>query len=236
MGRQTFEPTAPTKKKVEQSALDTMSTSDSLGFRICGMRVYQMDDGSYRVRDKPWGMGVNGNKMIDALKEFIENGETLRYDVIEAFMPLLHEVLIWFQSQNYYRFYGSSLLFVYDGAAVESPVVNLRMVDFAHVAEITDKGKDDSYKFGVYTIIDLFQKIINEGIEFDGGNRHIFEDLNTSIPTFCKYCTDMIWGGGKLQCKECGYPAHKTCSKLIPTNCTRQRSPSTLSNPESTEQ
>ena len=81
MGRQTYEPSAPAKKKVEQSALDSMSTSDALGFRICGMRVYQKPTGEFRVRDKPWGMGVTVDKMEDCLKEYIENGETLRYEV-----------------------------------------------------------------------------------------------------------------------------------------------------------
>eukprot|EP01129_Flabellula_baltica_P001127 TRINITY_DN1103_c0_g1_i1.p1 TRINITY_DN1103_c0_g1~~TRINITY_DN1103_c0_g1_i1.p1 ORF type:complete len:518 (-),score=112.17 TRINITY_DN1103_c0_g1_i1:41-1594(-) len=224
MGRQTFEPTAPAKKKAEQSVLDTMSTSDALGFRICGMRVFQVGDESFRARDKPWGMGVTSDKMEDSIKEFIENGETLRYEILEAFIEPLNRVLEWFQTQSHYKFYGSSLLFVYDGAS-ETPVVNLRMVDFAHTIEITDGTKDDSYKFGIYTILDIFEKIIAEGQEHESGHSHSFTAVHFSKPTFCKYCTNFIWGlTGKqgLSCTQCGYPAHKQCYKLVPKSCTRQ--------------
>lgn len=33
------------------------------------------------------------------------------------------------------------------------------MVDFAHVVKIRDGGKDDEYKFGLYTLLRLLENI-----------------------------------------------------------------------------
>jgi hypothetical protein len=63
MGRQTYESDANFKKKFEQKTVDTISTSSKLGFRICGMRIFQSTNQSYIVRDKPWGSRVKDHEM-----------------------------------------------------------------------------------------------------------------------------------------------------------------------------
>lgn len=63
MGRQTYESDANLKKKFEQKTVDTISTSSKLGFRICGMRIFQGTSQSYIVRDKPWGSRVKDGEM-----------------------------------------------------------------------------------------------------------------------------------------------------------------------------
>ena len=83
--------------------MDTISTSKNLGFRVCGMRVYQSNLKTYIVKDKPWGMSVKDNDMEGALKLFIENGRWLRYEVAEAFLPKLKNILDWFEHQTDYR-------------------------------------------------------------------------------------------------------------------------------------
>jgi hypothetical protein len=43
----------------------------------------------------------------------------LRYDVIKAIIPELQKVADWFTIQTSFKFYGSSILFVYDGANIQ---------------------------------------------------------------------------------------------------------------------
>jgi len=162
MARNTWEPTAPAKKRIEQATLDKISTSESLGFRICGMRAWQLEGKEYIVRDKPWGMGIKVTQMEAALRSFFHNGVEFRTDLITEVLPHLYNILEWFKAQRIFRFYGSSILFVYDGANVEKPVIKSKMVDFAHTVRIRDGGKDDSYKYGLVTLIDILENMLGK--------------------------------------------------------------------------
>jgi len=160
MGRSTWEPTAPAKKRIEQATLDKISTSEALGFRICGMRAWQIDRKEYIIRDKPWGMGIKALQMEVALRSFFNNGKAFRSDLVAEVLPQLYSVLEWFKAQRIFRFYGSSVLFVYDGGTVDKPIIRVKMVDFAHTVRIRDGGKDDSYKYGLVTLIDLLETML----------------------------------------------------------------------------
>jgi len=229
MGTQTFEPTAPAKKKMEQGALDKYSTSELLGFRICGMRVYQPKTNDVKIRDKPWGMGVKSSCIDAALKEYIENGIRIRYEVYEQFLPQLEKIRNWFETQTSYHFYGSSILFIYDGA-LEVPKVNLRLVDFAHTNIMNTNTRDDGYLKGVNTLYGCIDRIVKEGNKFNHGEVHNFRSVHFNKPTFCSFCTNFIWGLGKqgYSCRECSYPAHKECYRLVPNNCVSKKTQSRL--------
>jgi len=162
MARSTWEPTAPAKKRIEQATLDKISTSEALGFRICGMRTWQIEKKEYIVRDKPWGMGIKVTQMEAAIRSFYHNGTIFRNDLVEEVLPQLYDILEWFKAQRIFRFYGSSVLFVYDGANVEKPVIKVKMVDFAHTVRIRDGGKDDSYKYGLATLIDILEGMLGK--------------------------------------------------------------------------
>jgi len=157
MGRNTWEPTAPAKKRIEQATLDKISTSMVLGFRICGMRAWQLEKKEYIIRDKPWGMAIKAVQMEGALRSFFNNGKSFRSDLVIEILPQLYSFLEWFKAQRIFRFFGSSILFVYDGATLDKPIIRVKMVDFAHTVRIRDGGKDDSYKFGLVTLIDLLE-------------------------------------------------------------------------------
>jgi len=164
MGRNTWEPTAPAKKRIEQATLDKISTSVALGFRICGMRTWQLEKKEYIIRDKPWGMGVKAIQMESSIRSFFNNGKNFRVDLVTEILPQLYYVLEWFKAQRIFRFYGSSILFVYDGATVERPIIRVKMVDFAHTVRIRDGGKDDSYKYGLATLIDLLESMVGKKV------------------------------------------------------------------------
>eukprot|EP01097_Dermamoeba_algensis_P011373 TRINITY_DN8804_c0_g1_i1.p1 TRINITY_DN8804_c0_g1~~TRINITY_DN8804_c0_g1_i1.p1 ORF type:complete len:711 (-),score=150.68 TRINITY_DN8804_c0_g1_i1:291-2423(-) len=135
MGRQTFEPDAPLRKKIEQGTIDNYSTSSTLGFRICGMRVYQTN-GTFVLKDKPWGTHVKPADMGKCLMIYLNNSERMRYDVLKVMIAKLKEATAFIETQKVFRFIGSSILFVYDGdsGVNEPPKVTVRMVDFAHTS------------------------------------------------------------------------------------------------------
>jgi len=99
--------------------------------------------------------------MNESIGLFFNNGESIRKDVIKAFLPKLKQVEQWFKSQKHLRFYSSSLLFIYEGSSTEPVKVDVRMIDFAHVHEIHDGGKDDGYITGLTNLIKAFEQLAN---------------------------------------------------------------------------
>jgi len=223
MGKCTFEPTAPTRKKLEQSTIDKVSTTETLGIRICGIRCYQPSTDSYVVKDKPWGTNVKAEMMGTELKVFIQNGTKMRYEILSEMLPILNQLRDYFLKQTSFRFYGSSILFVYDGANV-NPHVRVKMVDFAHTNKVDDGGIDESYLFGVFKVIQFFENLVSEGKTHADGLAHDFKLVFFKSPTFCTHCSKFIWGvaakqGYRCQNSGCNFTAHRHCHKLLPSNC-----------------
>ena len=56
----------------------------------------------------------------------------------------------------------------------------------------------------------------------DTGVPHQMVKVHFNKPTFCKYCTEFIWGLGKqgYACSLCGYSSHKRCHDKILATCT----------------
>ena len=67
-----------------------------------------------------------------------------------------------FQSRRACRFYGSSLLLIYEGDEKEPPKTDVRMIDFAHVYPITDGGIDAGYMHGIDTLVKNLSALQNE--------------------------------------------------------------------------
>jgi len=140
---------------------------------------------------------------------------------------MLDRVLViksYFRKQTRYRFIGSSILFIYDGAS-STPKISVKMVDFAHTTLLPDDNtiRDESYLEGLDRIIKLFENIIDE-VKFARGISHDFKMVFFKIPTFCQLCSNFIWGvtskqGFLCQNHGCEYSAHKKCYKLVPQNC-----------------
>ncbi|KAL6067969.1 Inositol hexakisphosphate kinase 1 [Balamuthia mandrillaris] len=134
---------ATTHKYLQQKALCKLTTSSTMGFRMCGMRVWQLD-GPEIIRDKRWGSKLKETTMRGALVQFLDNGEGVRFDIIPRWLAKLYEIKQWFEEQTMFNFYSSSILLIYDGASLPGGTsdgdsddkeehVDVRMVDFAHV-------------------------------------------------------------------------------------------------------
>eukprot|EP00027_Filamoeba_sp_ATCC50430_P004612 CAMPEP_0168556132 /NCGR_PEP_ID=MMETSP0413-20121227/8713_1 /TAXON_ID=136452 /ORGANISM="Filamoeba nolandi, Strain NC-AS-23-1" /LENGTH=470 /DNA_ID=CAMNT_0008587045 /DNA_START=8 /DNA_END=1416 /DNA_ORIENTATION=- len=164
---------ATPEKREQMLKKDVKSTTSSLGLRITGMKVYQVTNGEYLQYTKSWGRKVTDDGIEDALLKFFSNGQNVRMDAIDVFLYQLKIFQRLMESQSNYRFYSSSLLFVYDGkpepatdvvskvtlgAHIDLPVLHqqymLKMIDFAHVFPIPQQqGKDDGYIFGINNLV-----------------------------------------------------------------------------------
>jgi len=151
------EDASPEKKEAMQKK-DMGTTTHSLGIRITAMKVYQHDKQDYVSYGKDWGKNITAENFVENLKVFFHNGKEVRGSLIPLFVEKLKKVQDWINSQRSLRIYSSSLLFIYDGEEGNDDV-ELKMIDFAHVHEITDGGQDDGYITGMKNLIEVIQAV-----------------------------------------------------------------------------
>jgi hypothetical protein len=153
-------------KRAAMGAKDAKTTTASLGLRISGFKVYHPATDKTTAQGKPYGQSLNDQGFVDALKFFFGDGGKVRKAVVKQALKFTREVLAWFESQHDARFYSSSILYVYEGAASAddqekqgNPVVLARMIDFAHVHAIKDGGLDDGYLFGIRKLVKYLEDL-----------------------------------------------------------------------------
>jgi len=138
---------------------DKSTTSFNFGLRLVALRSFNTKTKDYFQITRPQANEINSKELLQgALCNFFKNGETIRVDVINFFIKRLLVLFNWMKEQTLYRFYSSSLLFVYDGDDVEN--YDVRMIDFAHVFEIKDGGLDQGYIKGLKQILRFFEKFV----------------------------------------------------------------------------
>ena len=165
-----------------------------LGLRFSGMRVGWREGAGGEPQWRACrGEALRGGLPDDggdaapaaALREFLGGGKgrPLRRDVVPPLLARLAALQLWFSTQSQFRFFGSSLLLVYDGdggahapggdgggaaAAVAQPPpppVELRMIDFAHVWDAGEEarpGCDEGYLLGLETLARALRGLLIE--------------------------------------------------------------------------
>ena len=146
MGTRQYGLDANEKKKKSQRRKCQMTTSQILGVRLCGMQVWNVKSDFYLFEDKYFGRDLKaGRGFQDALTRFLYDG--VSYDSVSRHIPAILEKISKLESmiRNLpgYRFYASSLLMLYDGAASkESPERLAQGPEFVKTGSKVLKGRE----------------------------------------------------------------------------------------------
>lgn len=130
MGVQAWDEDATAAKIAKEAC--KYPTQQLVGFRLTGMRVWDWTrgidshalappqplsstNGGYREHGRAFGYRLTQSALGTAFREYLFDGTRVRAELLPPFIEKLLAVRGWFAGQGEFRFYGSSLLFVYEG-------------------------------------------------------------------------------------------------------------------------
>lgn len=167
MGNQQQGHDAPVAKAASMQRKCARSTSSTLGFRLCGLKAWQLPDGDeegyYISRDKQHGRRLRRHNMDAALAEFFCNGAYLRRDVLETVQRRVEALLDVMQEHEGHRFYSASLLVLYEGDPSRPCKADVRLIDFAHTCKAKThqcRGPDWGFIFGLVQLRSTLARLL----------------------------------------------------------------------------
>jgi len=156
MGTRTHRDGEPEDKKARKADKAAASTSLSLGVRVQGLHVYDKQ-GKLHVRDKYALRNINEAGFRDCLQTFVA-GTCDAASAVEQLEALLAAV-----RQVNWRFYGSSVLLVFDSLC-EGAKPTVRLIDFGSCefsGGSESPGPDKGLVLGLQSLVHFFSDLRN---------------------------------------------------------------------------
>lgn len=180
MGQQTYdEDASPSKIEREKKKYPPQEV---IGFRIVGMKVHRSATGETWRSTRDWCMQISPDSMHNAIEHFFFDGKKVRYELIEALLVKLADVVKVLSEHATWRMYGSSLLILYDAADPTPQSLCAKMIDFAHVYKIQDNGTDDGYLHGLKFLIGCLELTLQSRfVNNVGGHGNVSAAANPGI-------------------------------------------------------
>ncbi|KMZ77909.1 hypothetical protein PVIIG_00596 [Plasmodium vivax India VII] len=152
MGKRQRKIGASLEKRKRQVEKSFRTTSHSLGFRLCGCQHYNKINDKLFYKDKYWGRNLTKENIPWAIRNWFWNGILLYDELIPLLLEKLHRFFNCIVELRHYRFWSSSLLWVFDGGLndkkARSNSLDIRMIDFANTIYLQDNPSvDDEYIF-----------------------------------------------------------------------------------------
>jgi hypothetical protein len=171
MGTREYSDHDSKKKQIQKVILSSVTASNALGFRICGMKTWKVKEKHFGTQSKKKALLLNTHQVEESLVAFIDNGKTIRTGIYKKALEKLNKIKEWFEEQTMYCFYASSILIIYDGESEDdNQEVLVKMIDFAHTQK-SKKKKDDSYLFGLNHLTSTLQDIVDLKLQYKKGGK-----------------------------------------------------------------
>lgn len=151
------EPDAPEEKRSRE--FKKYPLQSEFGFRIVGMRVYDANaDGEYRRYTKSYGRDLKTREDVKgAFRLFFAAASGKCWT---KFLSQLRQVQRWFEENDCFAFYASSILLVYEGEGTDNDDVTVKLIDFGRVRR--QGYGDGGYRYGLETLTSILSDLIHE--------------------------------------------------------------------------
>jgi Inositol polyphosphate kinase len=124
-----------------------------------GMRVYDPSvDLEYRCYTKAYGRELETKDMLkEAFRKYFSAASGRCWS---KFLAQLRPIQRWFEDNDCFAFYSSSILLVYEGEGNDSDDVTVKLIDFGRVRR--QANGDYGYRYGLETLISILSELSKE--------------------------------------------------------------------------
>ena len=121
------------------------------------------------IKGKAFGRSLQPDQVSSGFEKFFHDGRGVRKEVVRVVLQKLEKLWRWARKQNTFHLYCSSILVAYDGLKFEDdshnypdPLVDVRIIDFAHTICDDNNTNDEGYVYGLQSVIKHLQEILTK--------------------------------------------------------------------------